>query len=218
MIRFFAAALCAVGVTAPTFAQDATQTPGRDQCGPNLGASYIEVLEMLEVQADLELSPDDLANIPVLKEEVAEGDMKFGQSLQRVAPEDIPEKLNARRSEVEKQFKEVLGEKYARFRQIRLQLDGLFVAATTDKDVQDLLRVADEQLIRLGEAIGVGAARPNPNEGPPSPEKTKARMEALQKRRAEAVEKILTTEQKKQWEVLVGAKIDYKRPQSPFGQ
>jgi hypothetical protein len=196
------------------------------------GGQIIRDLEMKEVQEDLKLTADEKGNIPLLKEELAEGDKKFGESLQGSSQEDMREKMTERRKEVEKQIKEVLGDKYERFHQIRLQLDGMYAAISFNKDVQDKLSVTEEQRTQLREeARPPEGSRPNfrfnAGDGPPSEEKRKEMMEEgrkmmeeMQKRQNEAVDKVLTADQKKKWEELIGAKVSYKRPQfqMQFGQ
>jgi len=250
MGRYIAAALCAVAVTGASFAQDEKQPPGggrggRGGAGGGRGgfamfggasSSYIRDLEMPQVQEDLKLTADEKGNIPLLKEELAEGDKKFGESLQGVAREEMMAKMGERRAEVEKQIKEVLGDKYTRFHQIRLQLDGMFAGVTRDKEVEEKLNITQDQKTQLQEAMrppegggrgagGGGFRAFNPGDGPPSPEKMKElmeegqkRMEEMQKRQAEAVEKILTADQKAKWEELIGTKVTYKRPPMQFGQ
>lgn len=248
MGRYFAAALCAVAVTGASFAQDEKQPPGggrggraggqfqfgRGGMGGGFGSAILRDLEMPQVQEELKLSADEKGNIPLLKEELAEGDKKFGESLQGVAREEMTAKIGERRAEVEKQIKEVLGEKYTRFHQIRLQLDGMFAAVSRDKEVQEKLNVTDDQKKELIEASrppegagGRGGFRSfTPGDAPPSPEKMKElmeegqkRMEEMQKRQNEAVEKVLSADQKSKWDELIGTKITYTRPkmQMQFG-
>jgi len=251
MGRCFAAALCAIAVTGASFAQDEKQPPGGGRGGRGggaqfrgggmfggIGAGIVRDLEMPQVQEELKLSADEKGNIPLLKEEITEGDKKFGETLQGLPREEMMAKFGERRAEVEKQIKEVLGEKYDRFHQIRLQLDGMFAGVTRDKTVQEKLNITEDQKTQLQEASrppeggggrgGAGGAfRFNPGDGPPSPEKMKEmmeegqkRMEEMQKRQTEAVDKILTADQKAKWEELIGTKITYKRPpmQMQFGQ
>ena len=98
MGRYLAAALCAVAVTGALFAQDEKQPPGGGRGGRGggqfrfggagggmfggIGAGIVRDLEMKDVQDDLKLSADEKGNIPLLKEEITEGDKKFGESIQ----------------------------------------------------------------------------------------------------------------------------------------
>ena len=133
-----------------------------------------------------------------------------------VAREERMEKNNARRAEVEKLVKEALGDKFARFSQIRMQLDGAYASITRNREVREKLDVTEDQMGQLREAMqGMFGA---PGGERPSPEKMREMMEEMPKKQAEAVEKTLTAEQKKKWEEMIGAKITYKRPPPQAGQ
>jgi hypothetical protein len=219
MGRYLAAALCVLAAGSATFAQDEKQPPGRGRGGQfgrggfgPIGASYIRDLEMKEVQEDVKMTDAEKGKLPALKETLTEGDKKFAEEMQGVAREERMEKTNARRAEVEKQVKEVLGDQFARFHQIRLQFDGLFAAVTQDKEVQEGLKITEDQRAELQEAMRNSFPRPEPGAERPSPEKMREMMEEMQKKRAEAVEKVLTADQKKKWEEMIGAKVTYKRP------
>lgn len=235
MARIIAATLFAVAVTGATFAQEEKQPPGgRGERGGRGGGQFgrggfmmfgagsgaMQILEMPEVQNDLKLTADEKGNIPLLKEELAEGDRKFNESLQNVDREARMAKLAERRAEVDKQIKEVLGDKYTRFRQIRLQLDGLFASLMSDKEVKDTLNFTDDQRTQVFEAMRPpegGGFRFNQGERPDA-SKMKEMREQMQKRNQEALDKVLTADQKKKWEEMIGAKITYKRPEPQFGQ
>ena len=214
MNRLIATTVCASLLSAASFAQE-KQPPGggRGQgrgFGAAAGANYILILEMKEVQEDLKFTDADKAKIGPLKEELTKGDREFRESLQGVAREEMREKMTARRAEVEKQVKEALGDKYTRFTQIRLQLDGIWGSVMQDRTVAEKLEITDDQRRELLEAMQ-GIARPQPGEDL-TPEKRREMMEEMQKKQAEAVEKVLTAEQKKKWEEMIGAKVTYKRP------
>ena len=222
MTRYIVAALCAFATSGVTFAQEEKQPPrgqGRGQFGRlgAIGASYLVDLNMKEVQEDLKLSDDDKKKLGELKTELTEGDKKFGESLQGVAREEMGEKMNARRAEVVKQVKDVLGDKYTRFHQIRLQLDGAFASVTRNREVAEKLEISDDQRNELQEAGRGAFQRPEPGAEPPSREKMQEMIAEQQKKQAEAVEKVLTADQKKKWEELIGAKVTYKRPPQQFG-
>jgi hypothetical protein len=214
MSRYFAAALCTVVAVGTTFAQP--PGGGRGMFGRGgMGASFIQDLEMKEVQADLKLADADKEKIKALKESLTEGDRKFAEETRDLEREERMEKINARRADVEKQVKEALGDKFARFRQIRLQLDGMFGSVLRDREVREALNITEDQQRELGEAMRGAFQRPEPGAEQPSPEERRKMMEEAQKKQVEAAEKILTAEQKKKWEELIGEKVTYKRPQMP---
>ena len=80
MIRFAAAAALALATALPAFAQEGKQPPGgrgggRGMFGqPPIGASFVQDLQMKEVQEDLKLSDDQKAKLGPLKDELTEGD------------------------------------------------------------------------------------------------------------------------------------------------
>jgi hypothetical protein len=215
MNRFFAAALCTLVAAGATFAQP----PGGGRFGGfgPIGASYVQLLEMKEVQEDIKATDADKDKLKTLKEALTEGDRKFAEEIQGVEREERMEKTNARRADVEKQVKEALGDKYTRFRQIRLQLDGVFGSIMRDREAREALNVTEDQMREFGESMRGAFPRREPGAERPSPEERRKMMEEMQKKQAEAVEKILTAEQKKKWDELVGAKVKYKRPQPPGG-
>src|SRR5215203_4465262 len=98
MSRFFAAALCTVVVAGTTFAQP--PGGGRGMFG-RIGGSYIQDLEMKEVQADLKLTDADKDKIKALKESLTEGDRKFAEETRDLEREERMEKMNARRADVD---------------------------------------------------------------------------------------------------------------------
>jgi hypothetical protein len=257
MIRMFAASLVALAVVAPTFAQEEKQPPGGERegrgkgrqrggfggaqgpggfgggmmmMGGGISGSYVSLLEMKEVQEDLKLTADEKGNIPLIKEEFSEGDKKLFEGFQPGSGgEGFREKMAARRAEIEKQLQEVLGDKYTRFRQIKLQLDGLYAALTTDKVVQEALGITDDQKTKLQEAFrGDRGGQGAPGGGTQFKmsredwqdeakmkqfaEEMKKRGEERMKKVAEEAEKVLTPDQKKKWEELIGPKVTYTRP------
>lgn len=215
MSRFFAAALCTVLVAGTTFAQPPGGRGGFGRFGA--GASYVQLLDMKEVQADLKLAESDMEKIKRLKESLTEGDRKLAEELRDVEREERMEKMNARRAEVEKQVKEALGDKYTRFRQIRLQLDGVFGSVMRDREVREALNVTEDQMREFGEAMRGAFQRPEPGAEQPSPEERRKMAEEREKKMAETADKVLTAEQKKKWDEMIGAKVTYKRPQPQIG-
>jgi len=264
MTRILAASLVALAAVGPTYSQEEKQPPGggrergRGQGGGRFGVQgpgglggggavtmmgggmsfgYVQLLEMKEVQEDLKLTADEKGNIPLLKEEFAEGDKKLFEGFTPGSGGDrdaMREKFTARRVEIEKQLKEVLGDKYTRFRQIKLQLDGLHAALTMDKEVQDTLGFTEDQKTKLQEAIrgdggrgGAGGGGGNQFKFSPADFQDEAKMKQFRedmakrgeeraKKMAEDAEKALTEDQKKKWEELIGPKVAYKRPQMKF--
>src|SRR5688500_3124263 len=123
MTRFIASSLIALLAAGTSFAQDEKQGEGKrkrdrrgeaGQGGPGRGgiqfgsgfggggmmfgglsSTYISILEMKEVQDDLKLSADEKGNIPLLKDEFADGDKKLGEEMRggNLEPGAIGEKV-----------------------------------------------------------------------------------------------------------------------------
>jgi len=220
MRGYIAAALCGLLAAGTTFGQDEKKQPpggGRGQGRGGMfgrmgaGASNAQLLDMKEVQEDVKLGDSDKEKVKKLIEELREGDRKAQEELRDASPEERREKMTARRAEVDKLIKETLGDKYARFHQIRLQLDGAFMSVTMNPELRKELDVTDDQLRELREASMAGIERPQQGERP-SPEKMAEMREKMQKNQTEAVDKVFSAEQKKKWEEMIGAKVSYKRP------
>jgi hypothetical protein len=213
MSRCFAAALCVL-VAGAAAAQEGR---GRGQFGRfgAIGASYVQLLDMKEVQVDLKIANAD--KLEALKKSLAEGDRKFGEEIRELEPQERMEKMNARRADVEREVKEALGDKYARFRQIRMQLDGMYGTVMRDREAREALSVTEDQMRELGEAMRGAFPRPEPGAEQPSPEERRKMMEERQKKMTEAADKVFTAEQKKKWDEMVGEKVTYKRPTAPPG-
>jgi len=207
MNRFFAAALCVLAA-GTTIAQP--PGGGRGMFGRGGAALYIQTLDMKEVQEDLKLTDADKEKVKTLVTTLREGDQKFREGLQDLSPEERREKTTARRTEIEKQVKEALGDKYTRFHQIKLQLDGMFASVMGDPEVRKAMDVTEDQLREIRESFQF----PGPDAS--QEERAKAFQEG-QKKMAEAAEKVITADQKKKWDELVGAKVTYKRPQMQGG-
>jgi hypothetical protein len=211
MNRFFAAGLCVLLAAGSSFAQPPGGGRG-GMFGRGGAAMYVQTLDMKEVQEDLKLTDADKEKIKSLKESLTEGDRKFREGMQDLSPEERREKMTARRTEIEKQVKEALGDKYARFHQIKLQLDGMFGSVMADPEVRKTLDVTEDQMREIREGLQ-GAFQPPGQDA--SPEERRKAMEESQKKMAEVVDKVITADQKKKWDELVGAKVTYKRP--PMG-
>src|SRR5687768_8851080 len=143
MSRFTLGALFALATSATALAQEGKRPPsGRDSTAGlpgSYGAFFIEDLRMKEVQEDLKLTADEKAMIGSLIDALKSGDKLFGELNQGVTREEMKEKNLARQAEVEKLVKDVLGDKYTRFRQIRLQLNGAFGSVLRDPEVRQKL-------------------------------------------------------------------------------
>jgi len=107
---------------------------------PDMGArTNLNLLKRSSVIAELKLTTDEIANIPLLAKELAAGEKKFAEKYEAAAQAERSEFLRARLREVEKLLVETFGAaKAKRLRQIRWQLMGLYESLREDPVREEL--------------------------------------------------------------------------------
>jgi hypothetical protein len=190
---------------------------------PGAGENSLRLLENADVQKDLKVTKEEKANLALLKDEVREGDKKLNASLEDVPFPERMSKLRERAKEVDGQISEVLGDKFKRFKEIRLQVTGLFMAVMTMPEVKEALKWTDEQGGKVREGMNqvMMEFRPTAAPGAPGtaaytvkdPQEIMHKLEAAQ---TESMQKVMTDEQKAKWKELTGEPITFKKP-SFFG-
>jgi hypothetical protein len=128
-------------------------------------------------------------------------------------------KIQERNKEQEKQIAEVLGDKTARFKQVQLQVIGLFFAMNMP-EVQTKLKISDEQKEKLKEA-GMANFRDmakffGPNAEGDQDARDKAMAES-RKKMEESAKGLLTEDQKKTWSEMIGTPITFEIKMPAFG-
>ena len=99
---------------------------GRGGFGIRGGQGQINMLENADVQKELQLTNDQKASLPLLKEEFKEADEKFGESMrdQSISREDRMAKITERNKEIDKQIGELLATN-TNDSQVQLQAGGI---------------------------------------------------------------------------------------------
>ncbi|HVJ82385.1 MAG TPA: hypothetical protein VNC50_15050, partial [Planctomycetia bacterium] len=198
----------------------AAQPPGGRGGGMMFGmmgggsAYYIHLLKNADVQKELKFTDDDKAGIALLEKEFEAGEKKFREDnadlfQDRDRRDEVREKMTKRNEEVMKQLKEVLGDKHARFNQIRLQLGGLS-GAMMDPEVRKTLAITEEQTEKQREAgRKMREEMPRPDFSvfqsgdeeaiKKAREEMTKRGEEMRQKMDKATDEILTAEQKTKW-------------------
>jgi hypothetical protein len=187
---------------------------------PGAGENSLRLLENADVQKDLKVTKEEKANLALLKDEVREGDKKLSASLENVPFQERMPKLRDRAKEIDGQISEVLGDKFKRFKEIRLQVTGLFMAVMTMPEVKEALKWTDEQGAKVRDGMNKVLTENQPAAPAPgtaytikNPQEFMQKMESAQ---TESMQKVMTDEQKAKWKELTGEPITFKKP-SFFG-
>ena len=198
--------------------------------GPGGGISKFALLRAEAVQKELEISDDQKADLQKLSESSRPTDMRETFAKIRELPEDerrakyeeIQKDMQAKTKEAEAKIADVLlPHQITRLDQIALQLRG--TAALREDDVAKKLGITEEQKTKLEEVSTAnrekmtslfsgnrteGAERPSREEFQKRMEEMRPKMEAARKEANEAIMGVLTSEQKAQWEKMVGPKVE----------
>jgi hypothetical protein len=166
------------------------------------------LLRMPQVQSELKLTAEQKAKWAALLRRLREA--------QRVRFQELPDLTSAERAKRqaewrasdEKQVAALLtADQQKRYRQLQLQQEGL--PALLEPDVAAELRLTDEQragvqsaLREQGEAMRF-LLRPGP--GGFDPEQMHQKIQALFRQRDEKIQAALTPDQRRQWQVMLGA-------------
>jgi hypothetical protein len=199
------------------------------------GTFYVHLLKNADVQKELKFSDDDKASVALLEKEFEASDKKFMEEnaelfRDRDRRDEMREKQSKRSEEINKQVKEVLGDKFARFTQIRLQLGGLS-AALRDPEVSKAIALTEEQKEKQRDSArklfeemrdSGGGFDFSVFQNGTDEEKKKARDEMakrgeeMRQKTDKIAEEILTAEQKTKWKDLIGSPITFKVPPPEF--
>jgi hypothetical protein len=179
------------------------------------------LLRNADVQKELKLTTDEKSNIALLAEEFEQSGAKFFQSMQDLSREERMAKMQERMKDQEKQVAEVLGDKAARFKQVQLQVMGLFMAMNIP-DTQTKLKVTDDQKEKLKE-VGQTIFRENmakffgPNAAEVDADARDKAMAETRKKMEDTAKGLLTEDQKKSWAEMIGTPITFEVKMPSFG-
>jgi hypothetical protein len=189
---------------------------------PGAGDGTLRLLENADVQKALKVTNEDKANLALLKDEIRDGDKKLNASLEGLPFADRAPKMRERVKEIDGQIGEVLGDKFKRFKEIRLQVTGAFMAVNLFPEIKEAMKWTDDQSTKVREEMRTAmmALRPVAPGAPGAsgtaaytvvkdPQEIMQKMEAAQ---TESMQKIMTDEQKAKWKELTGEPIAFKKP------
>jgi Spy/CpxP family protein refolding chaperone len=195
-----------LGMSASVFAQGRGGGMGMMGMGPMAG---LGILGSAEAKAELKLTDEQVTKIQEIQEGMRETMMSKFQDLQGTPPEEMREKMAPIMAEVTKEVNGKLEgvldkDQYVRFKQINLQAMGY--AALAQEDVQAELKLTDEQKEKIA-AIGEETQSAMRDAFQSAQDDRQAAMTAIREARDKAMKDsaaVLTEEQKKAWEGMVG--------------
>lgn len=228
--RVTIAALLAGALVGMAFAQPPAggrRGPGGQPPGPPVGAPMmfarggpmmmLGLLRNPQVQQELKLTEEQIQKVEQLGEQMREKFRGLGQELRGLSPEEREKRLQAVNEEVEKELAKILKEQQLkRLKQISLQVEGL--AALARPEIAKQVGLTEGQLKQINEILREANEKRRAifQQGPGGD--PQARFQELQKIRQwvdEQIGKLLTEQQKKKWQELIGEpfKLEFR----PFG-
>ena len=216
-MRSFIALALAATIAVPAFAQRPQRPGGGGPGGPPTG---VALLSSEDVQKDLKLTTEQKEKVKTyLAKQAEERRASGGGGGARPDAETLAE-LRKKTQEANASFQKdaLTDDQSKRLKQIGLQVGGLGVFSS--EEVAKDLKISDEQKEKIktitdqlrkdrtevrGGAGGGGGGRPQPLTAD-----QQKKIDALQKEAAEKVQEVLTSDQKKSWETMIGAKFEGK--------
>lgn len=202
--RWMVASALAMALLLPAMAQPPAGRPGGPFGGPML---MVGLLRNPQVQQELKLTDQQKQQLEQLGEQWRE---KM-RGLRDLPPEERRQKVQGMRAEVEKQLSQILNEQQMkRLKQIALQVEGY--AALERPEVAEQVGLTKEQRQKIRDILRQADEK---------------RREAFQQRQGDRqavfqrmreirqwvdgeIEKLLTAEQKKKWQELIGAPFKFE--------
>ena len=217
-MRTMLALVLTAAMVAPLYAQRAQRGQGgrggaRGMFGAQSGAM---LLASEDVQKDLKLTDEQKEKYKAFSTKQQEAMRELFSGGERPDREKMQEIMKKNQEESAKFVKDTLtADQGKRLKQIGYQVGGVNVFAS--EDVQKELKLSDEQKEKIKGIMdqmrkdmadirgGAGGGRPMQL----TPEQQK-KAEALRKEATEKVQEVLTSDQKKTWETMVGPKFEGK--------
>ncbi|MCS7187988.1 MAG: hypothetical protein N3B10_14375 [Armatimonadetes bacterium] len=228
--RMAIAALLAGALVGLTFAQPPAggrRGQGGQPPGPPTGAPMmfarggpmmmLGLLRSPQVQQELKITEEQRTKLEQLGEQLREKFRGLGQELRGLPPEEREKRIESLNAEVEKELAKVLDEKQLkRLKQIALQVEGY--AALARPSVAKEVGLTEGQLKQILEILREANEKRRAlfQQGPPAD--PQARFQEMQKIRQwveEQIGKLLTEQQKKKWQQLIGEPFKFEF--RPFG-
>ncbi len=182
--------------------------------GPML---MLGLLRNPQVQQELKITEEQRSKLEQLGEQLREKFRGLGQELRELSPEERENRLESLNAEVERELAKILNEQQLkRLKQISLQVEGY--AALARPSVAKEIGLTEGQLRQIREILREAGEKRRTlfQQGPTGD--PQARFQEMRKIRDwvdEQIGKLLTEQQKKKWQQLIGEpfKIEFQ----PFG-
>lgn len=178
------------------------------------GGSGIAMLRMPEVQTELKLTADQQTKLQDMMQRQRERRGDF-QSLRDLSPEERQKAMAERRAAENKELGAILNaDQMKRYGQLRLQRQGM--TALAEKEVADELTLTTDQRTKVQEIMQQQAVEMRSlfqgGGGGGDREAMRAKMEEMRKATDTKLAALLTDDQKKKWQEMVGAPFTFPAP------
>jgi len=162
------------------------------------------------------LSCDDLSQLPLLRQEFTENDAKYSKALTDAAAQSgdaLRLAIVTRSKEIDGQVRELLGDRFTRFQEVRRQAFGVLATFTSDAVVRENVAITDDQKGKLNTEIAelVKAWREkgrNPVDGTAASDDLDLGMKGYRGEEQKVLMKYLTSTQAAKWKELLGAPME----------
>ena len=213
--RWMAVTVLTMAVLIPAMAQPPAGRPG-GPFGGRLGGPMLMLglLRNQQVQQELKLTDQQKQQLEQLGEQWRE---KM-RGLRDLPPEERRQKVQGMRAEVEKQLSQILNEQQMkRLKQIALQVEGY--AALERPEIADQVGLTKEQRQKIRDILRQAAEKRREafQQGRSDRQAAFQRMREIRQWVDGEIEKLLTAEQKKKWQELVGAPFKFEGGFGGFG-
>ncbi|MFA0768472.1 MAG: hypothetical protein OXFUSZZB_001800 [Candidatus Fervidibacter sp.] len=213
--RWMAVTVLTMAVLIPAMAQPPAGRPG-GPFGGRLGGPMLMLglLRNQQVQQELKLTDQQKQQLEQLGEQWRE---KM-RGLRDLPPEERRQKVQGMRAEVEKQLSQILNEQQMkRLKQIALQVEGY--AALERPEIADQVGLTKEQRQKIRDILRQAGEKRREafQQGQGDRQAAFQRMREIRQWVDGEIEKLLTAEQKKKWQELVGAPFKFEGGFGGFG-
>jgi Spy/CpxP family protein refolding chaperone len=213
--RWMAVTVLTMAVLIPAMAQPPAGRPG-GPFGGRLGGPMLMVglLRSPQVQQELKLTDQQRQRLEQLGEQWRE---KM-RGLRDLPPEERRQKVEGMRAEVEKQLATILNEQQMkRLKQIALQVEGY--AALERPEIADQVGLTKEQRQKIRDILRQAGEKRREafQQGQGDRQAAFQRMREIRQWVDGEIEKLLTAEQKKKWQELVGEPFKFEGGFGGFG-
>ncbi len=201
--RWMVAGVLAMALLLPAMAQPPAGRPGGPFGGRFIGPMLmVGLLRNPQVQQELKLTDQQKQQL----EQMGQQWREKMRGLRDLPPEERRQRVEAMRSEVEKQLSTILNDQQMkRLKQIALQVEGY--AALGRPEIAEQVGLTKEQRQKVGDILRQAAEKRREvfQQGQGDRQAAFQRMREIRQWVDSEIEKLLTAEQKKKWQELIGA-------------